>query len=521
MSKHGSSPASKQDFRQSYSSGSSQSVLEKLARTKLQQMRARRNASSVEQVRGYLPHPPSARQRVFLELVEAEALFGGAAGGGKSDALLMGALQYVHVPGYAAIIFRRTFTDLALPGAIMDRAYDWWSGTAAKWESDTKTWVFPTGKDEDGRPTPPATITFAYLQHESDKERYKSAEFQYVGFDELTDFSETQYTFLFSRLRKKKGMPVPLRMRSASNPGGAGHEWVKRRFVEHSVETRAANDNSEATYLLNPPSDQAKAVAELLGTQPQGAAFVRALLTDNPGLDVPSYRAQLAQLDPITRRRMEEGDWDVGLAGEFFEEGWFQYLDEEPDGVAWMRYWDMAGTKPHAGNPDPDWTAGVRIGLHREQATTLAPGETSVAVRTRIVIADVRRTREDPGGVEDFIRTAAQQDGRRVRIRMEQEPGSSGKTVVHDYVTRVLQGYDVDGDKKTADKATMWKPLSSQAKHGNLYLVRAPWNADFVRELCSLPYGKKDQTDAAAGGLALITGGSAAERLRAAAAAGM
>ena len=71
-----------------------------------------------------------------------EAFYGGAAGGGKSIALLMAALQYVDVPGYAAIIFRRSYADLSLPGALMDRAHEWLGSTDAVWHEQIKTWVF-------------------------------------------------------------------------------------------------------------------------------------------------------------------------------------------------------------------------------------------------------------------------------------------------------------------------------------------------------------------------------------------
>ncbi len=93
----------------------------------------------------YIPHTPTARQAAFLLLPDQEVFFGGAAGGGKSDALLMAALQYVDAPKYAAILFRRTYADLSLPGALMDRAHEWLDGTDAVWNEQTKTWRFPSG----------------------------------------------------------------------------------------------------------------------------------------------------------------------------------------------------------------------------------------------------------------------------------------------------------------------------------------------------------------------------------------
>jgi hypothetical protein len=179
----------------------------------------------------YIPHKPHPKQALFLDLDCQEALYGGAAGGGKTDALLMGALQYVDVPGYAALILMRTYADLGLPKAGISRSKEWLSGTGAHWNGETKTWTFPTSGA-------PATLTFGYLEHEDDRYRYRTAEFQYIGFDELTRFSETQYRFMFSRLRRLVGSEIPTRMRAGTNPGDVGHEWVRKRFVPYEFVRR-------------------------------------------------------------------------------------------------------------------------------------------------------------------------------------------------------------------------------------------------------------------------------------------
>lgn len=167
----------------------------------------------------YIPVNPTPKQSAFLLLGELgfrEALYDGAAAGGKSEALLIAALQYVDVPGYAALLLRRTYQDLALPEALMDRAAQWLQGTDASWSAADHTWTFPSG----------ATVTFGYLDTERSQYRYQSAAFQFCGLDELTQFTEAQYRFLFSRLRRKAGVNVPLRMRSATNPGGADRKSV-------------------------------------------------------------------------------------------------------------------------------------------------------------------------------------------------------------------------------------------------------------------------------------------------------
>jgi len=231
---------------------------------------------------GHTPHPK--QQRFLLHAETRELFFGGAGGGGKSQAAWYGALQFVETPGYAALIFRRTYADLALPKALMARSKAYLANTAAVWNETQKTWTFPSG----------ATITFAYLENENDKYRYASAEFQYIFFDELTHFTETQYTFLFSRLRKEKVGPiadVPLRMRSASNPGGRGHDWVKKRFVDE--ETRQKN-----------------------------RVFIPAKMEDNPTLDQEEYRESLSNTDPLTRKQIEDGNWNA-VEGGRFKKDWF------------------------------------------------------------------------------------------------------------------------------------------------------------------------------------------------------
>jgi len=271
----------------------------------------------------FCPEEPSLTQKVFLRTYAIEALFGGAAGGGKSSALLMSALQYVDVPGYSAILFRKTFADLSLPGALMDRAKDWLAhNEEIHWNANSYVFTFPSG----------ARLSFGYLNNTNDYLRYKGAEFQFIGMDEVTEIRESDYRYMFSRLRRPASGPlsqVPLRMRAATNPAP---NWVRQRFL---VEAKQS-----------------------------GRIFVPSKLTDNPGIDAESYRQALSALDPIERLRLESGDWWATTLGSMFNRESFVIIDpmdvpEVTSSARAVRFWDMAATEPSHSNPDPDWTVGV------------------------------------------------------------------------------------------------------------------------------------------------------------------
>lgn len=398
---------------------------------------------------GFMAHAPTARQHAGLLLNEKrELLYGGAAGGGKSDFLLMAALQFVDVPGYCAAILRRTFSQLSKADGLLLRAQEWLTGKAQGVETMGGTptkWIFPSG----------ARLEFGHCQREQDRYDYQSAAYQFIGFDELTQFTERIYLYLMSRLRRMEGAPVPLRVRSASNPGGIGHDWVKARFIE-------ADDDKRV--------------------------FLPSRLQDNPHLDRVEYESALNELHPYDRAQLLEGNWDVRPPGAIFRREWFDVIPEVPADVDRpVRYWDLAGTEPSAGT-DPDWTAGSKMAR--------TPGG-------YFPILDMQRFRGTPHAVEQRVGQTATIDGQGTRIYVEQEPGSSGKFVI-DHFRKVLVGFPLRGHRPTGDKFKRMDPLASQAEAHKVPLVNGPWVEPFLQELEMIAGDGKqhdDQADASAGAL--------------------
>lgn len=383
----------------------------------------------------------------------------------NSSALLMAASQWVHVPGYTALLFRRTFADLALPGALMDRAKDWWGGIdGVTWNANTAMFTFPSG----------ARIGFGYLNNSQDYLRYKGIEAQFIGMDEVSEIRESDYRYLFSRLRRPVSGPlsrVPLRMRAASNPAP---NWVRQRFI---VEGRE-----------------------------YGRVFVPSKLSDNPGIDAESYRMSLSALDPVERRRLEEGDWWATTLGSMFPREDFVLVDPEEVPVVtpssrMVRYWDMAATEVGPGNYDPDWTVGTLMLFDQGIAWVL----------------DVKRIRAKSDKVEALVAKTAYEDGHAVAIRQEQEGGSSGKAIVDQFARYVVPGYDYQGIRPTGDKQTRARPFAAAVANGNVRVVRGPWLTDWLDELSSFPEAAyhDDQVDSAVGAFTFLTGLGLPQRRRA------
>lgn len=417
----------------------------------------------------YMKHTPTPKQAAFMMLNCKEAFYGGAAGGGKSDCLLMDALQYVDVPGYSAILFRKTFADLVKPGALIDRAKDWLAPFMltgeVQWKEKERQFIFKA-KDERGKwSIKVSTLQFGYLDSENDKYNYQGGEYHFIGFDELTHFSEPNYRYLFSRARRLKGSGVPLKIRAASNPPDDGQGiWVYDRFV-------------------NPK------------TKKKHVIFLPAGLDDNPFVDKESYLENLNELDAVTRARLKDGVWTIKRAGNMFKRDWFPVVDSVPMGARRVRFWDCAASalNAHKKRDDPDYTAGLRLAEHQGI----------------FYIEDIEALRGKPSEVEAAQKATILRDGKSIPVREEQEPGSSGIAVIDQKARTIFYGMDYKGEKPSGSKIDRANPVSAAAERGHICVVRGCRNIELLFEQAeTFPaegYGiHNDLVDALSGAFAFL-----------------
>jgi predicted phage terminase large subunit-like protein len=412
---------------------------------------------------------------MLLDLDCLEAFYGGAEAGGKSEALLMAALQYVDVPGYAALILRRDTRRLMLSGGLIPRSHQWLAGKGATWNGSERRWTFPTSGA-------PATLSFGYLQDAQDKFRYGSSEFQFIAFDELTEFPEDDYLFLFSRLRRTIDLPVPLRMRSASNPGNLGHAWVKRRFIGPGL-----CDTNQAVHWKN------------------GIAFVPARIADNPAVNEAEYRHTLSHLPTLERERLMNGDWSVQAEG-LIRPAWLRYYRQQGRELWLMASDDRAFARLNEQScrrfvtVDPAGTSQEQAQEQRGRAPSWSVAQVWDQplgdFAGHLLLRDVRRERVGFDGLCRMLRDMHRQ-WRPVQILIENE--KLGQAAV-DVLRKELPIATIHTQGR--DKVARAAPLVVKFERGEVWLPReASWRPAFEEELLAwtgLPHETADQIDAAA-----------------------
>ena len=244
--------------------------------------------------------PNKGPQTSFLAASEQEVLFGGAAGGGKSYALLADCMRGIVYPDYVALILRRTNDELRELKQKSKELYPQ-IDPGAKWSEKNSEWTFSSG----------ARIWMTYLDRDDDVSRYQGQAFAYIAFDELTHWpTPYAWDYLRSRLRTTNKNITPY-MRATTNPGGPGHAWVKKTFIDPAPYGKAfwATNIETGETMKNPHT----------GEPLFKRRFIPSLLSDNPYLAESGYLESLLALPEDKRRALLEGDWDVAEGAAFKE----------------------------------------------------------------------------------------------------------------------------------------------------------------------------------------------------------
>jgi predicted phage terminase large subunit-like protein len=428
--------------------------------------------------------PQAGPQLAFLSSAADIAIYGGAAGGGKTFALLMEPLRHVSNPDFGAVFFRRTTVQVRNEGGLWDESEKLYPLLGAKPTEHVLSWHFQVPGSNSGAS---ATVSFAHLEHDKTVLNWQGSQIPLICFDELTHFSAKQFWYMVSRNRSSCG--VKPYIRATCNPDA--DSWVAefiawwidqetgyaipersgviRWFVRVNDQLVWADSPEELAEYKAPNED-----GVLEPIPPKSVTFIAAKLTDNRIFMAadPSYMANLLALPKVERERLLGGNWKIkAAAGLLFQRAWCRVVDAAPTDLEIVRGWDLAGT-PKTDQNDPDFTAGTKIGRSRSTR--------------RFIVLDHRRTRDTPGKVKTFVVNTASEDGAEVTVSIAQDPAQAGKYQTND-LTLALAGYSVKSSTETGDKETRFGPFSSQAEAGNVDVLRGAWNAGWFDQLEGFP----------------------------------
>lgn len=434
---------------------------------------------TVERLVDRVIRPQKGPQEQFLSTSVDLAGYGGSAGGGKSFALLLDALRGINTPGYNGVIFRRTTEQIKMAGGLWDDSFQIYPFLGGVPNQTMLAWKFPSG----------AVIRFEHLQYESDRYNYQGAQFAFIGFDELTHFTEDQFFYLLSRNRSTCG--VKPWCRATFNPDP--ESWVKPFFaawVDPEHENPA--ESGEVRHFVRDSSGMVEWV-DSPQSNSLSVTFVRSRLSDNQILmeKDPGYLVRLMGMPLVDRRRLLDGEWVDVADGDYWKKEWFKYVDSPMECKAWIRFWDFAATEQKPGQ-DPDYTVGVLLGLTEDG---------------QFCVADVIEARDTPLAIEKLILRTAHLDGTGVPIRWEEEGGSSGKFVTSYLQRKLFLGFNAKGVRPNGSKKDRAKIPSAATEAGNVFLVKRPWNKRFENILCKFPDPKfhDDHVDAFTGAFGELT----------------
>lgn len=425
-----------------------------------------------------LIQPQAGPQTRFLASPADIAIYGGAAGGGKSWALLLEPLRHSMVPGFGAVFFRRSTVQIRNEGGLWDESAKVYPCAGARPREHVLEWRFPSA----------ASVSFGHLEHDKTVLDWQGSQIPLIGFDELTHFTAKQFWYMVSRNRSMCG--VRPYIRATCNPDA--DSWVADLIAWWIDQETGLPIQERAGVLrwfvrVGDVLVWADTKEELAGhlmpdgvpIPPKSLTFVPAKLSDNKALmDAdPGYMASLLSLPLVERERLLGGNWKIRpAAGLYFQRSWCAVVDAVPAGTSFARGYDLAATVPSADNPDPDATSSTKIGRQPNG---------------RYIVVDNTNDCLSPAGVERKIGNLASHDGKACLISLPQDPGQAGKSQVAN-LKLSLSGFNVRSSTETGDKVTRFSPFSAQAEGGNVDVLRGDWNSRWFSSLENFPMAKHD-----------------------------
>jgi len=384
--------------------------------------------------------PQPGPQTQFLSTNADIAIYGGAAGGGKSFALLMEFARWHDKKGFVGIIFRRNSVQLR-DGGLWDESGDMYSPLDGHSNEQSMTWRFPSG----------SLIKMAGLQYDKNLSDHQGKQYAVIGFDELTHFTKKQFFYLLSRNRSTCGVRPYVRATCNPDPDSFVKKlisWWLDDATGFAIKKRSGVIRyffkvGEAIFW----ADTKEELMKEYGVEDfdiKSFTFIASSIYDNKILLAkdPAYLGNLNAQNKVDRERLKNGNWKIRpAAGLYFKKEYFKVVESLPPFVATCRAWDLAATEETEGE-DPDYTAGVKIGK-------CAEGNFYVygAVQKRL----------SPNGVRNLVKNTAEVDGKEVNIFVPQDPGQAGKDQSKQYM-KMLAGYSchsktMSGDNKLPKKS--------------------------------------------------------------------
>ena len=431
------------------------------------------------------------------------AIYGGAAGGGKTCGMLIDALRFKNEQDYGAVFFRQHHNQIFSQGGLWDESMKIYGQVKNAYpQLGRSRWVF---RDKAGREI--SKISFAHIEREQDLMKWQGSQICGIYFDELTHFSERTFFYMLSRNRSLCG--IEPYVRASCNPDA--DSWVAR-FIEWWIDPESGYPIKERSgklrYMIRREErlywadtkqeliDQFKLETAEEAGEIRSVTFIASTIYDNQILLKmnPSYLANLKALPLVERERLLYGNWKIKpSAGLYFKRIQIgQLLTVIPDDVIrWVRAWDLAATAEEEGG-EPAYTSGVLMGKRKNG---------------RYVVADVINVRQTAAEVRKTIKFTAMRDiakYKRVKIRLPQDPGQAGKDQAQSYI-KFLAGYDVTAVPESGSKEVRAEPMAAQWQAGNFDVLAADWNEAYFNQLESFPMSKfKDMVDAGSSAFAQL-----------------